>query len=227
MKLVATPGELVRVVAASLGVPETLVLQADRKLSEAGLRSKGGRGRSSVRITARDAASLLIAIGAGSMAKDTVTTLKDYAGLPRAMRKTEPRPASGWDLSQMPVAPLKALPVEHDLASSLAALITAAADDTLARAALTLSEVTAGNRGQGKLLDIEVRFLGPDPQGLITIKTPAFQESNFYVEPIPDDIADLPEWQVEHRHRHGGGDAFHIHGFTGRTIFEVGRCLAS
>jgi hypothetical protein len=41
---VATPGKLVRAVADMLGAPEATVIQHDRNLVAAGLRSKGGRG---------------------------------------------------------------------------------------------------------------------------------------------------------------------------------------
>jgi len=42
----ATPGELVRTVAEALGIAEATVVQYDRNLVAAGLRTKGGRGRS-------------------------------------------------------------------------------------------------------------------------------------------------------------------------------------
>ena len=58
----ATPGQLVQVMADILGIPKATVTQYDRVLAEKGLRSKGGRGTSAARVTSRDAANLLIAL---------------------------------------------------------------------------------------------------------------------------------------------------------------------
>src|SRR5439155_17694246 len=60
--LMATPGQLVKCIAEALGIPEPTVVQYDRLLAENGLRSKGGRGTSAAKVTAVDAANLLIAI---------------------------------------------------------------------------------------------------------------------------------------------------------------------
>src|SRR5258705_11448956 len=60
--LMATPGQLVKCIAEALGIPEPTVVQYDRLLSENGMRSKGGRGTSAAKVTAVDAANLLIAI---------------------------------------------------------------------------------------------------------------------------------------------------------------------
>lgn len=57
-----TPGQLVQGMATALGLPKETVTVFDRHLSEAGFRTKGGRGRSAARVTARDAANLLVAI---------------------------------------------------------------------------------------------------------------------------------------------------------------------
>ena len=58
----ATPGQLVERMADVLGVPAPTVSQYDRQLAEAGLRTSGGRGTSAAKVTAADAANLLIAI---------------------------------------------------------------------------------------------------------------------------------------------------------------------
>jgi hypothetical protein len=62
----ATPGQLVECVAAALNMPQATVVLYDRVLAENGLRSKGGRGRSAAKVTAEDAANLLIAIAGSS-----------------------------------------------------------------------------------------------------------------------------------------------------------------
>jgi hypothetical protein len=120
---VATPGTLVRAVADMLGAPEATVIQHDRNLVAAGLRSKGGRGLSAAQVTSRHAANLLIAICGsppfGASVKETVTTYHRYAPL-RAFRGTKPGNFSKVK-SQFPSLAL--LPDGHSFRDALAALI--------------------------------------------------------------------------------------------------------
>jgi hypothetical protein len=58
----ATPGQLVECVAKALNVQQATVVLYDRVLAENGLRSKSGRGKSAAKVTAQDAANLLIAM---------------------------------------------------------------------------------------------------------------------------------------------------------------------
>ena len=62
MTVAPTPGELVRIVAEALDEPEPTVIQHDRNLFAAGLRTRGGRGLSAAQTTLRDAANLTIAV---------------------------------------------------------------------------------------------------------------------------------------------------------------------
>ena len=82
----ATPGQLVKAMADTLGISKATVTQYDRVLAEKGLRSRGGRGTSAARITSRDAANLLIALATspilGLSAKDAVVNCEAYASLP-------------------------------------------------------------------------------------------------------------------------------------------------
>ena len=81
----ASPGELVAVMADTLGVPRATVAQYDRALAENGLRSSGGRGLSAAKVKAADAANLLIAIMgspiSGAPIKDAAQTCKLYGAL--------------------------------------------------------------------------------------------------------------------------------------------------
>lgn len=83
----ATPGELVHAIAEALGVPEPTVVVHDRNLVVAGLRTKGGRGRSAAKITANDAANLLIAVagstGYNAAIKDSASTATAFMRLPQ------------------------------------------------------------------------------------------------------------------------------------------------
>jgi hypothetical protein len=121
---VATPGKLVRAVANMLGAPEAIVIQHDRNLVAAGLRSKGGRGLSAAQVTSRDAANLLIAICGsspfGASVKETVTTYRRYEPLRAFSRSNKPGNFSRVK-SQFPTLGL--LPDGHSFRDALAALI--------------------------------------------------------------------------------------------------------
>jgi hypothetical protein len=118
----ASPRKLVRVVADMLGAPEATVIQHDRNLVAAGLRSKGGRGLSAAQVTSRDAANLLIAICGsspfGASVKETVTTYRRYATL-RAFKDCK----LGLSRVKSQLPTLGSLPDEHTFLDALAALI--------------------------------------------------------------------------------------------------------
>ncbi len=57
-----SPGVFVKKLARILGLPSKSVVVVDRALLEAGLRSRGGRGRSAPKFTVTDTATLLLAV---------------------------------------------------------------------------------------------------------------------------------------------------------------------
>ena len=57
-----SPGVFVKKLAKILGLPSKSVVVIDRALLEAGLRSRGGRGRSAPNLTVTDTATLLLAV---------------------------------------------------------------------------------------------------------------------------------------------------------------------
>ena len=75
----ATPGELVKAIAAATGTPEPTVTTHDRILVMAGLRSKGGRGTSAAKVTPRDAAHILVALLGSEHAQDSAETVLRYS----------------------------------------------------------------------------------------------------------------------------------------------------
>src|SRR5215813_2522138 len=77
-ELVASPGQLVRKVSELLGISEASIVQHDRNLVVAGLRSKSGRGSSAARMIARDAAHLLVAVLGSHHVKDSVQSVHGY-----------------------------------------------------------------------------------------------------------------------------------------------------
>jgi hypothetical protein len=77
----ATPKQLVKVVAESLGVSEATVTVHDRNLLLGGLRSAGKRGRGVAHVTAEDAANLLMAVAGSRNVKDSVKTVNEHGRL--------------------------------------------------------------------------------------------------------------------------------------------------
>jgi hypothetical protein len=129
----ATPGQLVKWVATALNIPEPTVVQYDRLLAESGLRSKGGRGTSAAKVTAVDAANLLIAIlgspVAGASIKPAIEVCKTYGRL---------RAKLGGDTENMQtfrrlgLSTVSKLPTSHSLRDGIAAVIEGAkVGDTL------------------------------------------------------------------------------------------------
>jgi hypothetical protein len=76
-----SPRELVTEIAKQTGVPEGTVVQHDRNLAVAGLRSVGGRGRAVAQVTYSDATNLLIAVAGSPNVKDSVKIVQTYSAL--------------------------------------------------------------------------------------------------------------------------------------------------
>jgi hypothetical protein len=129
-KRMATPGRLVATMAEVLGVSLATVVQYDRVLAENGLRSKGGRGLSAARVTAADAANLLIAIMSspisGAAIKDAASTCKLYAALLNLHADGQRATFRSLGFNR-----LASLPAEHSLHKALVALIEGAVDEEL------------------------------------------------------------------------------------------------
>lgn len=77
----ATPKQLVQVVALQTGVSEATVIVHDRNLLVAGLRTEGQRGRGTSTVTYQDAANLIIAVAASRNVKDSAKTVEIYGPL--------------------------------------------------------------------------------------------------------------------------------------------------
>ena len=133
---VATPGELVKVVAASTGTEEPTVTQHDRNLVIAGLRSKGGRGRSAAKVTARDAAHLLTALLGSAMVKDSAETVLRYSKTEEHRYFTHRQynqPDEPNIYKNIGISELQILPLGHSFIDSLTAIIGLAAEGKLVK----------------------------------------------------------------------------------------------
>lgn len=172
MATTATPGDLVRATAEAIGIPHATIVVYDRYLAAAGLRSKGGRGWSAPRVTARDAASLLTAILASGQVKDAVDIVRRYD-----------RTRAEDTYSGIAVTEIQSLPPGHSFIDALEAIFTAGAagafgslDKAPAReerdgpsALLSISAMAPGTLGEVRIAGMgdgrsrQVRYLLPDP----------------------------------------------------------------
>jgi hypothetical protein len=155
-----SPGELVRVISEALGVPEPTVTQHDRNLVIAGLRSKGGRGRSAAKVTARDAAHLLTAVMGSALVKDSVEAVERY-GATRIHKDT----SSPSGFKDYVVPELAALSHDHSFLDGLEALIASAASGSLQRALYDAAEEVGGSKFPYVLPPIFVAVQTPDAIG--------------------------------------------------------------
>ncbi len=126
----ATPGQLVRTMANVLGIPEPTVAQYDRHLAEAGLRRVGGRGTSAAKVSATDAANLLIAIMgspvSGASIKSAKETCDNYGYLP-----ARPNFSDTTRFSDHGLITLAKLGKKHKFRDALIALIEGASRSEL------------------------------------------------------------------------------------------------
>jgi len=151
----ATPRQLVEIVAEIVGVSVATVIVHDRNLSTAPvpLRTVAGRGRAAAKVTAIDAANLLIAVAASESVKDSVKTVLNYRDL-----RGEKTIASG-------VRRYDELPANHTFGQALAAFIEAAA----------AKEITLSRKFNLKLM-----FYGPRPKAEIEWKINGHGSSTMY-----------------------------------------------
>lgn len=128
----ASPGELVREMAAAFGVSEATVAVHDRNLAVAGLRTKLGRGTSAAQMTPRDAANLTVAIMGGAEVRDSVIAVKRYAATRAGAPKTVKYKGRKPSVPQIPE--LNALREGHSFTEALEAIYTAVITGSLERA---------------------------------------------------------------------------------------------
>jgi hypothetical protein len=175
----ATPGELVHTIATVLGIPEATVVQMDRNLLAAGLRTKAGRGPSAAQVTSHDAANLLIAIGGapitGASVKESRRTCERYRLL-RAYGVKIKLGSFSRLKSRLPT--LGRLPDKHSFGDAIAALI---------------DSIAAGEFGFPKepfhYPHVSVRFDGPFPEGSIVVEFPGRRVQLSYRE--------TEEWRLD------------------------------
>jgi hypothetical protein len=138
----ATPRQLVETVAEVLGVSVATVVVHDRNLATAPtpLRSVAGRGRAAARVTAGDAANLLIAVAASESVKDSAKTVLCYGDL------------LGESAINSGIRRYDELPANHTFGQALAALIeAAAAKEIVLNRKMNLRVTCFGPRAKAKI----------------------------------------------------------------------------
>jgi hypothetical protein len=120
-----TPGQLVKAVSVALDVPEETVVQHDRNLVVAGLRTTGARGRNAPHVTHLDAARLFVATLASIRTKDSVDAVKGFEGATnRKFQKEEPEfPSDEQKEQERFDFSIAKLPQYHSFIDGLASVI--------------------------------------------------------------------------------------------------------
>jgi hypothetical protein len=121
---VASPSDLMRAISAATGVPLGTVMDIDRWLVKANLRTKGGRGPNAARMAPLDAARLLTALLGSPQSNEAAQAVLRYA---------ETRPDKARSSTAMAgLDNLVALPSRHSFVDGLAALIASVSTGSLA-----------------------------------------------------------------------------------------------
>jgi hypothetical protein len=131
-----TPGQLVKAMAVALNMPEEVVVQHDRNLAMAGLRTKKGRGPSAAEVTPLDAARLLAATLGSVRNKDSVYTVSKFERTKMRPRVNVDEIMADWlrsrgaelpeELKTIPFSDpaIDGLPQTHNFIEGIAALIS-------------------------------------------------------------------------------------------------------
>jgi hypothetical protein len=212
----ATPGELVEVLADVLGISPTSVAQYDRVLAENGLRSKSGRGTSAAKVTAIDAANLLLAVVASPLAgmpvREAVQTCTTYGSLIELEK-------GSWreNFPRLGLPSMGALPPGHSFRDALATLIDGASRKEFFKIPV------AGERPITKADAFDIEFDGPRPWAHIFA-------NGLIGEPDPNEMARFvyvhPE-EVKRFKKGPKGDLHQTRHISFATVRRLGCLLAS
>ncbi len=124
----ATPSQLMQTIGDATGVALPTIVDIDRRLVTAGLRTKGGRGFNAAQMTSLDAARLLTGLLGSPQANLSVEAVERYAET-----RVDTDKSSEKLFAAMKIAELTALPANHSFVDALDALIASAATGSLAQ----------------------------------------------------------------------------------------------
>lgn len=169
----ASSGDLIACLSEVLGVSENTVAYPLRRLREAGLISKGKRGRGGASITAEDSAAVLIACMSSSPSKETIKAFHDIASTVNFTRHV---PDDGgavqfpliWVLGDACLPFLQELAPEHTFLDAISALIKEAVANNLEAIVSPFSSGLESFKHRGhEPLTITVQ--GPHPMAAIKL----------------------------------------------------------
>lgn len=224
----ASPGQLVKVLADVLGVPEPTLTQHDRNLAVNGLRSMGGRGRSAAKVTARDAARLLVAIMGSNHVKDTVETVLRY-------ESAQARKSAGTEgensFCKFSVPELASLPDPHGFVDGLEALIASFISGTIFDDAQpgwfiqnTIEVLVAAPTTEGRIRVSSRSKGGKGAQVHYGIWTPFDQ---YYPDEPPKEVLKYWRDSFGDRTTMDDPDLKQVRTITAKTFFALGKVLKS
>ncbi|MDB5614105.1 MAG: uncharacterized protein JWQ22_1758 [Devosia sp.] len=229
----ASPGELIDAIAKATGSPRARVFSAHRYLREAGFITKGGRGTSAAKMTAKDAAHLLIATASVVDIKDSPKLIERPGSLVS--------PDGEWKLQFGKLPTFTDLPHDHSFAQAIEALIKSAAGGELQ----ALADELEGSPGSLETdtmpsLNVLVSVLGPIPSGVIMIEQIEVDQSGDAV-PHPDQFWERHRYDIRRTHPESGNLSFvdvarpaemdadlkTVMTFSHRTLAAIGAVLSS
>jgi hypothetical protein len=227
----ASPGELVEEAARVLGIPASSLVVHDRNLVMAGERSKGGRGTSAAKVTARDAAHLLVAVMASAQVKESVPSLTRYSKTRPMISTSSPALFDGLGLPE-----LSALPADHSFVDALEALLRSGAEGALAKL-LGSSPSNKKARPDAIVPTIEISVLTPDTLADIRIAGTGTRTSRNVRYTLPGPASsrgqskptakDWDDWAALVRGSRTDGDFLQYRRISEETIIALSRLLAT
>jgi hypothetical protein len=226
VELVASPGELVWKVSELLGIPEPTIVQHDRNLVVAGLRSKSGRGSSAAKMTPRDAAHLLVAVLGSDQVRHSVQTVRRYS-------ETRLHKATSKGYQHSAIAALIELPADHSFVDALEGLIAAAVDGSLQRAMYAdIAEFEGEKIGGPPIIEVTVltpRLIadlsirgGPNMTGHVRYALPDPWDQHRTLHPPAEEVE---AWRRQATLYHVDTDLTQYRQITNKTILGIGEVL--
>lgn len=177
-----TAGEMVARTAEVFGVNVSTLESIDRTLVVAGLRHKGGRGRSGAHMTARDISHLAIAAAHDVAMKDAAVLVGKVSALPRGLHRYRILPASDDVLDMLAEGTdWSAPPGEEDLEQCLPGATALLNEPSLGEAMSRVIDGLAGDALGGEGVKVTIRFSNQGPQGTILYQAGNAQLEIFYL----------------------------------------------
>jgi hypothetical protein len=227
--LMATPGQLVRVLAGALGMPEATLAQHDRNLVVAGLRSKRGRGWAAPSVTPRDLAHLLTAVLGSAQVKESVASVRRYSDTrPYAAR------SSVSLFARVGIDELALLPRDHSFVDALEALLVAASTGSLARSlAKEASRLKIDKAGVLPLIEVAALTPGTSADIRIAGVRRGATASVNYAPPSPWDRPgarrpgkrEIDAWEERVKRHRAETDLEQYRRISARTILSAAQAL--